>query len=99
MAVGGDPDRFWRSTPREFLAFLRGARQRLEAEHRRDAWVVWHNAVLVRTAMVAPKKLPTFASFVKQVAKPLKERRRRQTIAEMEAALVAWFGPDPGKEQ
>lgn len=94
MTAGGDPLQFWRSTPREIFAFLRGARRRLEAEHDAQGWLAWHVANLVRTAMIAPKRMPTLSAFLAQSKAPMKEQQKRMSAEELELAIGYWLGSD-----
>jgi hypothetical protein len=85
VAGGLDPDRFWRSTPREIATHLDGARLRAEREHEARSWAVWHVAALARV-----EKLPKFGKFV---SGGKAEPPRQKTPAEIEATLRAWLGP------
>lgn len=80
MAIGQDPEAFWRTTPRLIAIVFAGAAQRLEREQQGRAWLAWHTAALPRLA-----KFPTLESLM-----GVKRTARRQTVSEMDAIFKAW---------
>jgi len=85
VAGGLDPDRFWRSTPREIATHMDGTRMAAQREHEARSWAVWHIAALQRV-----EKLPKFGKFVGGNADAPK---RKKSPEELEAVLRAWLGP------
>lgn len=73
-------------TPRETFAVIDAANWRTDREHRRDAWLAWHTAALVRS-----KRLPPLQRLIRaDDAKPLRGEeleRRRQERDEMLASI------------
>lgn len=79
MSVGGDPEVYWDSTPREVFAYLEGARIRLKREQEERAWLAWHIA-----ALPLSKKFPKLEDM-------LGRKRRRKSPEQMEAELRGWL--------
>jgi len=84
VSGGGNPDQFWRSTPREVLAFLEGVQLRLEREHQARAWLAWHIAALPRA-----KRLPKLEDLLGKREQAVK---RPKSSAEIEALVRRWLG-------
>lgn len=82
VSVGGDPDRFWRSTPVEINAEFSGAQMRLEREFDLAAWAAWRPG-----AVMHGKKYLSLDDFAGR-----KKKRRRKSAAEIESLIRAWCG-------
>ena len=91
VEVGGDPDRFWRLTPRETKRELGAIAKRAEREQQGRAWLAWMTATLPHW-----KKVPSLRDFMQ--VKKLARRSERQSpeiqLAQMKAAFVG-FGGNP----
>jgi hypothetical protein len=91
VSYGLDPDRFWRITPREMVAHLEGARERLKAEQDGRAWLAWTTAALSRA-----QKLPDLESIMSpRKAEPQTTEDLAISIDQMFLA----FGGDPAELQ
>lgn len=86
MDAGQDPDRFWRTTPREASIILRGAAHKITREHELAAWLAWHVAALSRQ-----EKLPPLRSVMPK-AKSTAKRSSNDNWQSKYAAFAAWAG-------
>ncbi len=81
MEAGGEPDRFWRLTPRETRREIAAHITRHKREHVERAWTAWHIAALPRL-----KRFPDFRQFVR----PPDEAPRAQSWQEQLNMAVRW---------
>lgn len=54
VSAGLPPGRFWKITPRLYLAEMRGVSARLDREHNERAWAAWHAAYLPMAKRAVP---------------------------------------------
>lgn len=95
--MGGDPDRFWRLTPRETQREFEAMGRKAENEHRARAWLAWNTATMPNW-----RKIPSLADFL-QIKKSAPRIAPRQSadvqLAQMKAIHVAFGGnPDDFKK-
>lgn len=79
VALGLDPDSYWRITPREVALRLAGAMKRAEREHEGRVWQSWHTAVIPMM-----KRTPKMADLLP------KKKPRPQTGTEMANIARSW---------
>ena len=79
--MGGDPDAFWRQTPRFIGLFIDAKVRAAKTEQQARAWTVWHNAALPRL-----KQFPAFDRFVNGQPKPT---GRQQSAEDQKQMLIA----------
>jgi hypothetical protein len=85
VAAGLPPDQFWHTTPAEMEAMQAGAMDRIRHDLRIQQGLAYTQAVLVGTAVHAPKKLQPFKKVF-----PDQRDSKPQTGEQMLAALRSW---------
>lgn len=73
---------------------IHGVAARQRAEHDGRAWLAWHTAALTAYAPRNPRRFTKLKKLRAPAAEP---RRRRQSPAEIEAALRAMLATGPGR--
>ena len=81
IEAGGDPDAYWRQTPRLLALFFEGKASAAKTERRNRAWLAWHSGYLSQA-----RKLPSLDELIGEDAPP----PRRQTPAEQLALAMRW---------
>lgn len=81
VEAGGDPEAFWRQTPRLLDLFFDGKAAAARELRRLAAWTAWHAGVLSKS-----KETPSLAKLLGEDAPPA----RRQTAAEQFAIAASW---------
>lgn len=78
MAAGLNPDKFWRETPRSFVAIMDGVTRAASRKYDHAIFVAWHVAAFGNAAQ---------AGKLKPLSKYLGIKPKAQTPEEMLAAL------------
>jgi hypothetical protein len=84
--MGLDPERFWRSTPRQIEASFKASERRLAREHNERAWLAWHGAALGRS-----KKMPPLRDLLART-RGAERKGWQQQLAALQAWVVASGG-------
>lgn len=87
MSHGLDDDAFWRKSPRQIVAILRGREAALIRAHNERAWLAWYTAYLPR--MKKPVKLERLQ--VRQ-GRPPRPPQTWQQMKAMAQLITAAFG-------
>ncbi|WP_353472323.1 hypothetical protein PVT71_13610 [Salipiger sp. H15] len=82
VAAGFDPAAFWSLTPRLYLAQMRGARRRLEAEEMLSVQQAWLTATLMRA-----KKIPDLKKLLRRRSPAESREEFKAKLAAMSSAL------------
>lgn len=75
VELGGDPEAFWRQTPRAWRAFVKGRSAAAADAHKARVWLAYHTALFQRV-----KTLPEFESLMASRA----EKTEAMTPAQLE---------------
>lgn len=89
MSYGLNDDEFWRKSPRQIVAILKGQGVREVREHNGRAWLAWHVAFLPRQKRPIPLR--------KLMMRP-PGRRKAQSWQQIKSAVAGWVS-HAGKPQ
>jgi hypothetical protein len=87
IEIGLSPSQFWDTTPRELALYARARAHRAEEDLRRQLFLAWHIAALIRI-----DKLPPLDELLAPAAQP-KEGAERELLrrAREHEQIVAWM--------
>jgi len=86
VSAGFDPSDFWGLSPRLYVAQMAGARDKMEQDAKRAAWLSWHIAALQRM-----DKMPDANTFINGKAAG-KQAQTPEVLSAMGLAMARAFG-------
>ena len=86
VSAGFNPSDFWGLSPRLYVAQMAGARDRMDQESNRAAWLSWHIAALQRM-----ETMPDAETFINGKAAG-KQAQTPEVLSAMGLAMARAFG-------
>jgi hypothetical protein len=86
VSAGFNPSDFWGLSPRLYVAQMAGARDRMDQEAKRAAWLSWHIAALQRM-----ETMPDAETFINGKAAG-KQAQTPEVLSAMGLAMARAFG-------
>lgn len=86
MAMGMQPDQFWRMQPWHTALYIKTRYDRLLQDRDHGAWLMWHGAALTRM-----KKIPDISRFLSKAMDKVKEETKKTLSPEKESVILGWL--------